>query len=87
MRTVVYIDRLKGFGIFLVVLGHIIQMWLMEQVICYSILFTRFTCLFLFFNKWLYLYKTTKIDSLKRYLHILKIKDSSFSQCSQYIHS
>ena len=65
-ERIVYIDRLKGFGIFLVVLGHLIQNNVVNGTsnILFNIIYS-FHMPFFFFLSGYVAYKSTKIDSFK----------------------
>ncbi|WP_163408409.1 acyltransferase family protein [Flavobacterium ajazii] len=73
----IYIDRLKGFTIFLVVLGHIIPVLIEDKGAHKNELFLfiySFHMPLFFFLSGYIVYKTIKIDSLKEYLQFVKNK-------------
>lgn len=65
-ERIVYIDRLKGFGIFLVVLGHLIQNNVINGTshTLFNVIYS-FHMPFFFFLSGYVAYKTSKIDSFK----------------------
>lgn len=74
-ERIIYIDRLKGFGIFLVVLGHLIQNNVIDGTsnIIFNIIYS-FHMPFFFFLSGYVAYKTTKIDSFKTIPSYIKNK-------------
>ena len=64
-ERILYIDRLKGFGIFLVVIGHLIQNNVIDGTsnTLFSVIYS-FHMPFFFFLSGYVAYKTTKINSL-----------------------
>lgn len=74
-ERIVYIDRLKGFGIFLVVLGHLIQNNVINGTshTLFNVIYS-FHMPFFFFLSGYVAYKTTKIDSIKSIPFYIKNK-------------
>lgn len=74
-ERLLYIDRLKGFAIFLVVLGHIIENNVVNSTnnVIFRFIYS-FHMPFFFFLSGYIANKTIKIDSLKNYLFYLRNK-------------
>lgn len=76
----IYIDRLKGFTIFLVVLGHIIPVLINDKAAHSNELFLfiySFHMPLFFFLSGYIAFKTIKIESLKNYFQFVKSKSAS----------
>ncbi|PXY45696.1 acyltransferase family protein [Flavobacterium hydrophilum] len=76
----IYIDRLKGFTIFLVVLGHIIPVLIDDKAAHSNELFLfiySFHMPLFFFLSGYIAFKTIKIESLKNYFQFIKSKSVS----------
>jgi fucose 4-O-acetylase-like acetyltransferase len=74
-ERLLYIDRLKGFAIFLVVLGHLIQNNSIDHYSnsLFNIIYS-FHMPFFFFLSGYVAFKTTKIDSVNSYIGYIKNK-------------